>query len=180
MGTDFFSDYLMTIDFQRRTLHLVPLPERAPNPQGYDRTPLPSETGFTPVFKFGHHLYVTTKVNQKATGLFLIDTGAGLSNIDSTFARLTTKIRNNEYVTVKGVSGKVKDVFEADKAELTFGRFRQRNLGLIAFNLNNSGEHQEVRMGGILGFPVLILFRLSIDYRNGLVDFDYVLDSKKK
>jgi hypothetical protein len=180
IGTDFFSGYLMTIDFQRRTLHLVPLPDRAPNPQGYDRSPLPNEAGFTPVFRFGHHLYVTTKVNQKVTGLFLIDTGAGLSNIDSTLARLTTKIHTNEYVTVKGVSGKVKDVFEADKAELTFGRFRQRNLGLIAFNLNNSGEHQEVRMGGLLGFPVLILFRLSLDYRNGLVDFDYVLDSKKK
>jgi len=60
LGTDFFSDYLMTIDFQRHTLHLVPLPDRPPNPQGYDRAPLPSEAGFTPVFRFGHHLTVST------------------------------------------------------------------------------------------------------------------------
>lgn len=178
LGTDFFSDYLITIDFQRLTLHLAPLPERPPNPQGYDRAPLPSENGFTPVFRFGDHLYVTTHVNGKSTGLFLIDTGSGMSAIDSTFARLTTKISGDQYMHVKGVSGYVKDVFEANKAELQFGRFRQSNLGLTAFNLNNNPEHQEVRMDGILGFPVLILFRLSLDYRNGLVNFDYILDRK--
>jgi hypothetical protein len=156
----------------------VPLPQRPPNPQGYDRAPLPSEAGFTPVFRFGHHLYVTTQVNKKATGLFLIDTGSAISAIDSTFARLTTKIHGDEYMRVRGISGTVRDVFEADKAELQFGRFAQRNLGLTAFNLNNSPEHQEVRMDGILGCPVLSLFHLSLDYRNGLVDFDYVLERK--
>jgi len=75
---------------------------------------------------------------------------------------------------VKGISGSVKDVFEADKAELQFAHFRQSNLGLVAFNLNNAPEHQEFRMSGILGIPVLSMFRLTIDYRNGLVNFDYV------
>ncbi len=178
LGTDVFSDYLITIDFQRRTLHLVPLPEQPPNPQGYDRAPLPSEAGFTPVFHFGHHLDVSTHVNGKSTGLFLIDTGSGFSSIDSTFARLTTKIHGNEYIHVKGVSGSVNDVFEADKAELQFARFRQSNFGLISINLNNSPEHEEIRLDGILGFPLLTLFRLSLDYRNGLVNFDYVLDHK--
>jgi len=30
-------------------------------------------------------------------------------------------------------------------------------------------------MSGILGLTVLQFFRLTIDYRNGLVDFDYIL-----
>lgn len=30
-------------------------------------------------------------------------------------------------------------------------------------------------MSGILGLPVLAMFRLDIDYRNGLVNFDYVM-----
>lgn len=95
--------------------------------------------------------------------------------MDSTFARLSTNVRGNDYLHVRGVSGEVKDVFEADKAELRFSHFQQSNLGLIAFNLNNQPEHQDVRMAGILGMPVLTLFRLTIDYRNGLVNFDYVL-----
>ena len=118
-------------------------------------------------------------MNGKSTGLFLIDTGSQISFIDSTFARLTTKLHGNEYVHVHGVSGSVKDVFEADKAELQFARFRQSNLGLTAVNLNNDPRHQEVRTDGVLGFPVLTLFRLTLDYRNGLVNFDYIFDRKR-
>ena len=173
IGADFFSNYLVTVDFEKLSMHLEPLPPREPNPQGYDRSVPPSESQFTPVFRFGHELFVSTKVNDKCTGLFLLDTGAGLSNIDSTFARLSTKIHGDSWVKVRGVSGDVKNVFEADKAELQFGRFRQRNLGLTAFDLNNAPEHQEVRMAGVLGYPVLALFRLTLDYRNGLVNFEY-------
>ena len=173
IGADFFSNYLVTLDFEKSSMHLEPLPPRPPNPQGYDRSVPPNESQFTPVFRFGHELFVSTKVNDKWIGLFLLDTGAGLSNIDSTFARLSTKIHGDSWVKIHGVSGDVKNVFEADKAELQFGRFKQRNLGLTAFNLNNSPEHQEVRMAGILGYPVLSLFRLTLDYRNGLVNFEY-------
>src|SRR5581483_1282126 len=126
----------------------------------YDRTPLASESGFTPIFRFGHALFVSTKVNGKSTGLFVLDTGSETSFMDSTFARLTTKIHGNEYMHVKGLSGSVSQVFEADKAELQFGRFRQSNLGLTSINLNNNPEHQDVRMDGVLGLPVLTLFRL--------------------
>jgi hypothetical protein len=175
IGADFFSGYTIQVDFQRRLLHLTPQPDRPPNPQGYDRTIPPEEAGFTPVFRAGGHLYVSTKVNGTSTGLFLLDTGSQQSNIDSTFARLSTKIHGNAFLHVKGLSGEVKDVFEADKAELQFAHFRQANLGLTALNLNNVPEHQEFRMAGIFGIPLLSMFRLTIDYRNGLVNFDYVL-----
>ncbi len=175
IGTDFFSDYLIQLDFQRHTMHLTPLPPRPPNPQGYDRTITPDKADFTPVFRFGHHLCIPTKVNGKTSGLFLLDTGASMSNIDSTFARLSTKLHGDYYTRVRGVSGNVNEVFEADKAELEFGRFRQRNLGLTAFNINTGPDHQEVRLSGILGLPVLVMFRLTLDYRDGLVKFDYVL-----
>ena len=173
-GPDIFEDYLITIDFQKPSLHLVPLPDREPSPQGYDRQPLPSEQGFTPVFRFGHHLDVATLVNKKTAGLFLIDTGSEQSMIDSTFARLSMKIHNDEYTIIHGVSGSVKNVFEADEAIIQFASYRQRILGLTAFDLNNRPGHEEVRMDGILGIPVLQFFRLTLDYRNGLVNFERV------
>ncbi|MBV9084396.1 MAG: aspartyl protease family protein, partial [Acidobacteriaceae bacterium] len=165
IGADVFSDYLLQIDFRKRLLHLTPLPARPPNPQGYDREIGRDRAGFTPVFRDGDHLFVTTRVNDKNTGLFLIDTGASMSNIDSTFARLSTKIRGDDFMRVRGVSGQVKDVFEADKAFIQFARFRQKNLGLTSFNLNNYTGHQDIRMSGILGLPILAMFRLTIDYR---------------
>jgi len=173
IGADFFSDYIVQMDFQRRTLHLKPQPTRPRNPQGYDREIPSDETAFTPIFRYGHELLIPTKVNGKRSGLFLLDTGAQMSSIDSGFARLSMKIHGDNYMTMKGISGKVKDVYQADSAELQFGHFRQRYEGLTAFNLNNSPEHREFRLDGILGIPVLSMFRLTIDYRNGLVNFDY-------
>ena len=176
VGTDFFEDYLIHLDFQRRKMILKPFPEREPSQQGYDRTIPPGESGFTPVFRFGHSLCIQTLVNRKSQGLFLLDTGSGLSMMDTTFARLSTKLHGDDRMHVRGVSGRVKEVFEADKAELQFGHFRQNNMGLTALNLNNSGDrHAEVRLSGILGLNVLAMFRLDLDYRNGLVKLDYAL-----
>jgi len=180
IGADVFSDYIIHIDFQKQLLHRTPQPPRPPrpprppNPQGYDRVIGPDEKDFTPVFRYGGHLFVSTRVNGKSFGLFLLDTGAGLATIDSVFARLSTKIRGNEYMHVTGVSGNVNEVFEADKAIIDFAGYRQQNIGLTSFNLNTSPEHQEVRMAGVLGLPVLALFRLTLDYRNSLVKFDYI------
>ena len=174
-GTDFFDDYLIHLDFQRHHITLKPLPQRPETPQGFDRTVPPGEEDFTPVFRFGHALCLPTLVNRKSPGLFVIDTGSGQSMMDSTFARLSTKIHGNESTRVKGISGSVKEVYEADKAELQFGHFRQNNLGLLSVDLNHSGDrHEEVRLSGLLGLPVLAMFRLDIDYRNGLVKFDYL------
>ena len=175
IGASFFSDYIVTIDFARDLLHLKPLPARPDDAQGYDRQPLPEEASFTPVFELGGHLLVSTKVNGRQTGLFLLDTGSNTSVIDSTFARLSTKIHGDSYMHASGVSGSVAKVFEADKAELQFARFRQRNVGLTSFDLNGSSPVPDlVRTSGILGMPVLSMFRLTIDYRNGLVNFDYI------
>lgn len=171
IGADLFSNYLVAIDFRKQLLHLVSLPPRPPNPDGYDAKK--PEDGWTRVFRYGHLLFVPTNLNGKTSGLFLIDTGAVMSNVDSTFARLSTKIRDNTNMHIYGLSGSVNEVFRADKAVITFAGFRQKNIGLTSFNLNNSTEHHDVRIDGILGFSVLDLFRLTLDYRNGLVKFEY-------
>jgi len=174
IGADIFERYLIQIDFQRHNLHLKPLPEIAAGSQGHDRERQPDEKGFTPIFQLGHHLLVPTQLNGQDSGLFLIDTGAQRSLVDSAFASQSVKIHRDSYMKIKGVSGEVKNVFEADKAEIQFATFRQRNLGMTAIDLNSAPDHQEVRMAGILGMPVLALFRLTIDYRNGFVMFEPV------
>ena len=70
IGTDIFSDYLIQLDFQKHLLHLTPQPARPANPQGYDREKGSAQAGFTPVFRFGHHLMISTRLNGKTSGLF--------------------------------------------------------------------------------------------------------------
>jgi predicted aspartyl protease len=179
IGTDFFSRYLVEINFQKHKLHLKPLAER-PQHQEYDREVPAGEEQFTPVFRFGHHLVIPTQVNGKQTGLFLLDTGSGLTSIDETFGRQALKMNGDAYMRVRGISGTVKNVYETGGATLQFGSFRQHYTGVTAFNLNTEPGHVPYRMAGILGLPVLQYFRLSIDYRNALVNFDYIEKTEKK
>jgi hypothetical protein len=171
IGTNLFSDYFVQIDFRNRKLHLTPQPPAPPDAELSDAAP-PSD-GWTRVFRFGHMLFLPTNLNGKSSGLFLIDTGSVLSNVDPTFARLSTKIHSNTAMRVYGISGDVSQIFRADRAVITFAGYRQKNIGLTSFNLNNTTEHHDVRIDGILGFSVLDLFRLTIDYRNGLVKLEY-------
>lgn len=175
-GSDVLAGYVMTIDFQRVELRLTPQPPREPSQIGYDRTVPDNEKAFTPIFRFGHFLMITAAVNDKETGLFLLDTGSSSSLIDNGFAREVTKTSHTDNVTLKGISGKAAEVFEADQAVLTFAHYRQRAIGMLAADLNHMESRPgPVRIAGIMGLPILSLFRLTIDYRNGLVNFDYVL-----
>lgn len=178
IGGDVFSDYILDIDFQHRRLHLIPQPTRAPNPQGYDRTTPANEKDFTPVFRFGHHLMLSTAVDNRAVGLFLLDSGSNQTLVDSLFARQFTKLSHNDLLRVNGISGEVKKVYETPPVPLIFARFRTPDITLTALDLNNDPDHTEVRLSGILGFPLMYLFRLQIDYRNGLVKFDPVYSGK--
>ena len=75
---------------------------------------------------------------------------------------------------VTGISGKVKNVYSADKAVLQFGHLRQENQDLLAFNSDSISEHVGTEISGTLGFVLLHFLDVKIDYRDNLVDFAYV------
>lgn len=138
-----------------------------------DRYVAPEMKDWTPVFRFGHELLITTWVNQSKPMLFLIDTGSGPNTLSTRSAREASKISSDPNVHVKGLSGTVKDVYRADKATLQFGHFSQKNQNVVTFDLSNLSKHTGTEVSGILGFQVLHMLQVKIDYRDGLVDFGY-------
>jgi predicted aspartyl protease len=171
VGTDYFARYLVELDFQNCRMRLTPHPELPSNSLGYDRTLTP---GFTPVLRFGHSLMVLTRVNDAEPALFLIDTGSSQSAIDRTFASEITSVHSDDTHRVRGISGRVDKVFEAGEVWIHFAGFRQKNIRLTAYDLNHIGQHSPVRRAGILGMQILNAFRLTLDYRNGQVKFEYI------
>ena len=138
-----------------------------------DRYVAPEMKDWTPVFRFGHDLLVTTWINDSKPMLFLIDTGSS-SNILSTRAgREVGKISPDRYMQFKGLSGNVADVYRADNATLKFGHFAQKNQAIATFDLSNISRHTGTEVSGILGFQLLVVLQVKIDYRDGLVDFGY-------
>jgi predicted aspartyl protease len=134
---------------------------------------------FAQVLIIHHYLLIPTRISEDrdsdpTPGVFLIDTGASFSQVSNRIAGEITKVHESEYVRVKGLSGKVSKVFEANKLVLQFANFRQSNLGLISFDLSDISRGAGTEVMGILGIPLLGMFQsITLDYRDGLVKFDY-------
>jgi hypothetical protein len=138
-----------------------------------DRYIAPEMKAYTQVYRFGHSLLVPTKIGDGPFKLFLVDTGALSNEITPTAAREVTKVRGDYDTTVKGLSGSVTKVYSADKAVLQFGKLRQENQDLLAFDLSAISDDVGTEVSGTLGFVLLHLLDIKIDYRDGLVDFKY-------
>ena len=92
-------------------------------------------------------------------------------------AREVTKVNQEPDFQVKGLSGNVKDVYSASKATIQFSHFRQERTDLIAFDLTHLSDWLETELSGVLGFAMLRMLDMKIDYRDGLVNFTY--DAKR-
>ncbi len=138
-----------------------------------DRYIAPEMKSWTPVFHVGHQLLIRTEVNDSKPMLFLIDTGTGANLLSTRAGREVTKVRSDPSTHVKGLSGTVADVYSADKATLRFGRFAQKNLDIMSLDLSNISKSTGTEVSGILGFQLLRILQVKIDYRDGLVDFAY-------
>jgi tetratricopeptide (TPR) repeat protein len=142
-----------------------------------DRYIAPEMTKWTPVFRFGHTLLIPTRVNDSPSMLFMIDTGSTTNTLSKQAASQVTKISADPNSHVKGLSGNVSNVYRAEKATLVFGHLAQKNLDMVTFDLSNLSGHLGTEISGILGFNMLHMVQIKIDYRDGLVDFTY--DAKR-
>jgi tetratricopeptide (TPR) repeat protein len=141
-----------------------------------DRYIAPEMKSYTMVYRFGHNLLVPTLVGDAPVKLFLLDTGSTTNLISTSAAGEVTEVHGDPRTIVRGLSGSVKNVYRADEAVIQFGHLRQRNQGLVAFDLTHLSDRIGTEASGVLGFTTLRLLDIKIDYRDGLVDFSY--DSK--
>jgi tetratricopeptide (TPR) repeat protein len=138
-----------------------------------DRYIAPEMKSWTPVFHFGHQVLIRTEVNDSKPMLFLIDTGSGANLLSTRAGHEVTKVRSDPNMHVKGLSGTVTNVYSADKATLHFSHFTQKNLDIVSFDLSKISKNTGTEVSGILGFQLLRMLQVKIDYRDGLVDFAY-------
>lgn len=141
-----------------------------------DRYIAPEMADWTKVFRFGHNMLVPTNVNDSKAMLFGLDTGAFTNTLSLRAGRQVGKVNSDYSMGVRGLSGNVKNVY-ITKVALRFGRLQLPNLDIVTFDLSNPSKQMGTELSGFLGFQMLQLLELKLDYRDGLVDFAY--DSKR-
>lgn len=185
IGADIFEDFLVDLDFPGKKLKLSPLPpvpDSSPQPFSlHARMPVDSElhnryipegyANFQKFYRFGHDLLLPTHVNDSSAKLFLLDTGSWDNLISPAAAREASSLYSTGTMKVKGLSGEVKDVYKTEDITLTFGRFQQHRRDLIALDLQRFSSDAGTEVSGVLGFAMLWILEIKIDYRDHLVDF---------
>lgn len=145
----------------------------SPQPLPKDRYLAPEMANWTQVFRFGHVILVPTKVNESKSVLFLLDTGSYSNLLSVRAGRQVTHVHSNYDVGMLGLSGRVNKVYSSDKATLTFGHLQQTGKDIFTVDLSSIGRPVGTEVSGILGFETLRLLDVELDYRDGLVHFEY-------
>lgn len=139
----------------------------------HDRYVDPTMKDWTPVYRVGHQLLIPTSLNQTERRLFILDTGAFTTSISPAVARTITKVRTNDHMTVHGISGKVDEVFSADQVEFRFSNIVQKGRDVVSFENPSISKNTGLEVAGFIGATTLGQVTMTIDYRDGLVRFDY-------
>ena len=140
----------------------------------FDRYVAPEMKEYSSVLRYGHALLIPTLVEQeKQVRFFLVDSGAFTTQLSLNTAKAVTNVHNEEQLRVEGLNGKVKKVYNADQATLTFARLRQPAKDILVLDLKGLSDDLGTEVGGILGFTTLRFLDIKIDYRDGLVWMDH-------
>lgn len=130
---------------------------------------------YTKVYRVGHQLMISTALNQASNPpkLFILDTGSFSTTISPEAAREVTKLHGNDAIKVQGISGEVKNVYSADEVTFYFANLAQKARNVVSFDLSGLSRNVGLEVSGLIGANTFGLVTMHIDYRDGLVKFDY-------
>ena len=172
IGTNVFDEFLVTLDFRAKQLRLNPLPGYHPGENAIQDGTVPAGLEHaTHVFRFGHLLLVSARVNGSHEALFVIDTGSERTLISYDLASEVSSLSQETRMRMTGVNGRVTDLYRTGDLVLQFAGFEQKSPGLSSIDTFEQSRRIGTELSGFLGLPVLDLFTLTIDYRDGLVNF---------
>jgi hypothetical protein len=128
---------------------------------------------YVPFFRSGHYVILPTRLNGKTQRLFMVDTGAFSTAISPEAAREVTKVHGSSPGAVRGLSGDVAKVSFSEAILFQFAGIQQQNNDLYSFDTSGMSRGAGMEISGFLGSTVLRQLTISIDYRDGLIKFDY-------
>ena len=128
---------------------------------------------YTEVYRVGQYLILPTGLNFSKIKLFILDTGAWTTTISPQAAREVTKVHSGAPVQVRGLNGEVQKVYSADEITFRFAHLAQKVDDVIAFDTSKISKDSGIEISGFLGAATLRQLTIHIDYRDGLVKFDY-------
>jgi hypothetical protein len=192
IGTDVFSQFLVTLDYPMHKIKLDPLPASpqqaengAPalttesadeaNPESAnnggatqddsahltDRYIAPEMKDWMPIYRVSQRLIVPVSLHPPDLRLFLVNTGWAVTVVGPDAAREVTKVDQRPMGLV------------AQALDVKFGGISKHLMGVPALDMDTQSMWSAMHISGILGTDILEELTIRIDYRDGLMKFEY-------
>ena len=173
IGTDVFSRFLITLDFNDKKMLL----DQLPDPPGigendsysvydYDWPPGPERNGYSP-FRFMHgKVLVPSVINGQEKVHLILDTGASYNVFSH---QLADKVNYTDLPNMRlgGVSGAIKDIRRVEEITISLAEIEQGSHQTMAIDLGNVSHALGTEIGGLVGYPFLQRCVIFLDYRTG-------------
>jgi len=197
IGADAFADFLLTVDYPNRKLQLAPLPARpqesAPPAVALrtdsthvrmadseilrDRFTAPEMKEYVQIYRFGNSLILPAALNGTDVRLFLLNLGARETTVAPDVAKKVAKVHEKD---ISFGPGPAQKVLEADEITFNFARLSQKVNGVMSVDTSWLSKAAGTEISGFIGANTFSLLVMRIDFRDGLVKFDYVPNSEYK
>ncbi len=138
-----------------------------------DRYIAPEMKDWVQIYRIGHFLITPGSLHLPDVKLFIVDTGAWSTTVAPEAAREVTKVDLNTNMRISGLSGEVAKPYVAEVLDIKFGGISKHELGVPAFSMDMQNASTGMDIAGMLGADILDELTIHIDYRDGLMKFEY-------
>lgn len=174
VGSDFFEQFLITLDFPKSQLRLDPYPglQSAPPTAVWVDAQAEPPAGFHPFVRWNHYILIPASINGRKRRFMIVDSGANNTILDSTASKEDASVEYDASKRVRGLNGQVDKVYRANNVRIAFASIVQNNEHLPAIDMSRYSDQSGVSIGGLIGNAVLSQVRMTINYREGCVRFE--------
>jgi thioredoxin-like negative regulator of GroEL len=177
VGLELLSNYLITLDYPAKKLILETLPPRPTDTVGtnglYNRYVAPTMKDYTPVLTSGSDLIVPLSINGSPPMLWVLDTAVGPSMVWPGAAyQLTTGHKDPKFENRASKANWSVITLSGDNA-LSFAGVSLKETPIYPFDTSRFTDDTGMEISGMLGLKTMSRTTVHIDYRDGLVKFDY-------
>ncbi|KAA6464897.1 hypothetical protein DYQ86_02775 [Acidobacteria bacterium AB60] len=193
IGFDVFGDFLETVDYPMRKLQLAALPaspqeagytpalhtdvnegDGAASPHPVDRVLSAEMKDWTQIYRAGRSLILPTAVNENLLQLFVLAIGSPETTVAPEVAKQVSKTYEKEVGGFGGAPA-VKRTY-ANEITFNFAHFSQKINDVPASDTSFATAMAGMEVGGNIGADTYEKLILHLDYRDGLVKFEFVPD----
>lgn len=177
IGLEILSSYLITLDYPAKKLTLETLPARpqemAATDGLYNRYRAPAMKDYTAILRSGSDLILPLSLNGSPPMLFVVDT-AIVTSVASPGAgyELTTGHKDARFES-RDMSAIRDATYTNENAALSFAGVSLKETPIYPFDTSRFTDDSGMEISGMLGLKTLSRTTIHIDYRDGLLKFDY-------